>query len=88
MSKEKIEKDCKGCNDKVNLNSNIRNVPDGGWGWCISAAAFTVQFIILGLQNNLGLIHREHLEHFGESNQETGTHIFYTNNPCRIAVYS
>ena len=66
MSKEK---DCK---EKLNQNTNVRVVPDGGWGWIISCAAFTVQFIILGLQNHLGLIHREHMEHFRESSLKTG----------------
>ena len=69
------EKDCK---EKLELNSNVRVVPDGGWGWLISLAAFTVQFIILGLQNHLGLIHREHMEHFSKSALETGIYIFKT----------
>lgn len=73
------EKNTKQCEEKVNLNANARIVPDGGWGWIISCAAFTVQFIILGLQNHLGLIHREHLEHFGKSNVDTGTSIFHLN---------
>ena len=62
----------KQCVEKMDLNANVRVVPDGGWGWIISFAAFTVQFIILGLQNHLGLIHREHMSHFGESSLKTG----------------
>jgi hypothetical protein len=59
--------------EKLDLNNvNVRVVPDGGWGWVISFAAFTVQFIILGLQNHLGLIHREHLEDFRETSLKTG----------------
>ena len=53
-------------------NSNLKTVPDGGWGWSVAAAAFVVQFIILGLQNNLGLFHASHLEHFKKSKLETG----------------
>lgn len=60
------------CEAKSDLNANPRAVPDGGWGWIISLAAFTVQFIILGLQNHLGQIHREHLREFGETNSKTG----------------
>ena len=68
------------CEEKINLNNvDARAVPDGGWGWIISFAAFTVQFIILGMQNHLGLIHREHLEHFGESTFDTG---MYKINSC------
>ena len=70
------EKNTKQCEEKANLNANTRVVPDGGWGWAISIAAFTVQFVILGLQNHLGLIHREHMEHFGESNVKTGMLLF------------
>jgi hypothetical protein len=72
------EKDTKQCEEKVDLYTNARVVPDGGWGWIISFAAFTVQFIILGLQNHLGLIHREHLAHFGKSSLDTGKLYF----PC------
>lgn len=73
MGKEKEDK-C--CHEKIDLN--IRVVPDGGWGWIISMAAFTVQFIILGLQNNLGLLHREYLNHFKRKNAETGMFLSYT----------
>ena len=58
------------------LNSNLKTVPDGGWGWFVTAAAFVVQFIILGVQNNLGLFHAAHLEHFKKSKLETGIVIF------------
>ena len=63
--------------DKTDLNANMRAVPDGGFGWVISAAAFVVQFIILGIQNNLGLFHVEHLEDFKKSKLETGIASFY-----------
>ena len=66
------------CEEKMDLN-DPRAVPDGSWGWIISLAAFTVQFIILGLQNHLGLIHREHLEHFGQTKLRTGTYTFDKN---------
>ena len=55
-----------------NNSDSTRTVPDGGWGWFVSAAAFLVQFIILGFQNNLGLFHGAHLEHFKKSKLETG----------------
>ena len=81
------QKNTKQCEEKVDLNANEKLVPDGGWGWIISLAAFTVQFIILGLQNNLGLIHREHLEHFGQSNVNTGTFISVKIICSSIAVH-
>lgn len=74
------EEKTQNCEEKIDLNGNARAVPDGGWGWIISFSAFVVQFIILGLQNHLGLIHREHLTHFGESSLKTGTYIFRTRN--------
>lgn len=57
---------------KTRLNDNARDVPDGGFGWFVSIAAFVVQFIILGLQNNLGMFHVEHLKDFQKSKLETG----------------
>lgn len=58
--------------EKIDLNANVRAVPDGEWGWFVSFAAFVVQFIVLGLQNNLGLFNREHLRDFKKSRFETG----------------
>ena len=58
--------------EKIDLNAASSIVPDGGWGWFISLAAFVVQFIILGLQNNLGLFHLEHLKEFKQSKFNTG----------------
>ena len=73
--------------DKTDLNANIRAVPDGGFGWVISAAAFVVQFIILGIQNNLGLFHVEHLEDFKKSKLETGIASFYFASIPRGVLY-
>ena len=52
--------------DKTDLIANMRAVPDGGW-----------DIIILGIQNNLGLFHVEHLEDFKKSKLETGIASFY-----------
>ncbi|XP_031565580.1 monocarboxylate transporter 10-like [Actinia tenebrosa] len=31
--------------------------PEGGWGWLVCLAGFTAQFIILGIQNNTGILY-------------------------------
>lgn len=32
-------------------------VPDGGFGWCICAAGFMVQFLVLGIHNSFGILY-------------------------------
>ena len=57
---------------KTGSNCNVRKVPDGGWGWLVSVAGFFVQFIILGLQNNVGLFDKAFRDHFQKSKFQTG----------------
>lgn len=45
--------------------------PDGGFGWCVVLAAFSVQFFVLGTMNNFGILFTKLLEEFGESKQAT-----------------
>jgi hypothetical protein len=39
--------------------------PDGGWGWVVCAAAFLIQFIVLGTMNNFGILYVKLYEDFG-----------------------
>ena len=45
--------------------------PDGGWGWVVCAAAFFIQFVVLGTMNNFGILYVELYEDFGEKAFET-----------------
>lgn len=45
--------------------------PDGGFGWVIVIAAFSVQFCVLGTMNNFGILFSELLVEFNESKQAT-----------------
>lgn len=40
--------------------------PDGKWGWVVCAAAFLIQFIVLGTMNNFGILYVELFEDFGQ----------------------
>ena len=44
---------------------------DGGFGWIIVGAAFSVQFFVLGMMNNYGILFTKLLEEFKESKQAT-----------------
>ncbi|XP_063240519.1 monocarboxylate transporter 14-like [Bacillus rossius redtenbacheri] len=46
-------------------------VPDGGWGWVIVAASFTISMIADGISFSFGLLYSEFLLHFGESKSKT-----------------
>ena len=39
--------------------------PDGGFGWIVCAAAFLIQFIVLGTMNNFGILYVKLYEDFG-----------------------
>lgn len=46
--------------------------PDGGYGWVVVFAAFSVQFIAVGLQNSSGTIFSALIDEFKRSKGETG----------------
>lgn len=58
--------------EKVQVEIQVRSVPDGGWGWFICLAGFIAQFVVLGIQNNTGIIYKALLEEFRQSKGETG----------------
>lgn len=45
--------------------------PDGGWGWVVAAAAFTVNGLSYGLLRSLGLALPDLAEHFDRTSQDT-----------------
>lgn len=45
--------------------------PDGGFGWVVIIAAFCVQFFVLGVMNNFGVLFSELLVEFNSSKSET-----------------
>lgn len=51
---------------------DLHNPPDGGYGWLVVFAAFCVQFIVLGVMNNFGVLFSELLVEFKRSKSETG----------------
>ena len=57
------------CSDVEIRMSPVR---DGGFGWVVVGAAFVIQFIVLGLQNNVGIVFAALLDEFKKSKSETG----------------
>uniref|UniRef100_A0A1B6DDB5 Major facilitator superfamily (MFS) profile domain-containing protein n=1 Tax=Clastoptera arizonana TaxID=38151 RepID=A0A1B6DDB5_9HEMI len=46
-------------------------VPDGGWGWMVVLASFTICLIADGISMSFGLLYSEFLNHFGASKSAT-----------------
>lgn len=59
--------------EKVQVQIQVQSVPDGGWGWSVCLAGFIAQFVVLGIQNNTGILYKALLEEFKQSKGETGT---------------
>ena len=53
--------------------SHEKSAPDGGFGWCVCAAACTAQFILAGIQNNFGILYIYILKEFGGGKAKSGT---------------
>ena len=51
---------------------NSKLIPEGGWGWAICAAAFAVQFVVMGIHNSFGILYTKLLEEYEKSKAETG----------------
>lgn len=52
--------------------SNIKIIPEGGWGWVICVAAFVAQLIVMGIHNSFGILYTTLLEEYKKSKAETG----------------
>lgn len=58
--------------EKADVEIVVRSdVPEGGWGWLVCLAGFIAQFVILGLQNNTGILYKALLEEFKASKGDT-----------------
>ena len=53
-----------------------KSAPDGGFGWCICAAACTAQFILAGIQNSFGILFIYIMEEFGGGKAKAGMQNF------------
>lgn len=59
--------------EKVEVEIEVRSaVPEGGWGWLICLAGFIAQFVVLGIQNNTGILYKALLQEFKTGKGETG----------------
>lgn len=58
--------------DRLALASEIKIIPEGGWGWMICGAAFVTQFIVMGIHNSFGILYTTLLEEYKRSKAETG----------------
>ncbi len=58
------------------MRERVKTHPDGGYGWVVVFAAFSVQFIAVGLQNSSGTIFSALIDEFKRSKGETGMKLF------------
>ena len=64
--------------------SELPEALDGGYGWLVLAASFSVNFIVNGTCFSIGIIYLEFLDYFGDSKSKTswvssvinGTYLF------------
>lgn len=49
----------------MDQKSNEKTAPDGGFGWCVCAAACVTQFILAGVENSFGVLFIYILDEFG-----------------------
>ncbi|XP_070578309.1 monocarboxylate transporter 12-like [Ptychodera flava] len=45
----------------------LRDPPDGGWGWCITLATFIMMFLVRGIGTSLAVFYVVFLDYFGDS---------------------
>lgn len=50
--------------EKIQVEIYVCFVLDGGWGWFVCFVGFIVQFVVFGIQNNIGIIYKVLLEEF------------------------
>lgn len=65
---------------RMDITSSVKSAPDGGYGWCVCAAAFSVQFVLAGIQNSFGILLIYILDEFGNGKGTSGTRTVYTRN--------
>lgn len=68
--------------EKIQVEIHVRSAPDGGWGWLVCLAGFIAQFVVLGIQNNTGIIYKALLEEFKQSKGETSMYFEFLTMYC------
>ena len=65
-----------------------RDCPDGGYGWIVCIAAALVQFIILGIHNNFGILYTYLMEDLKVNPADTGrpAWLCYTSYACLLRL--
>lgn len=64
-----------------------RDCPDGGYGWIVCIAAALVQFIILGIHNNFGILYTYLMEDLKANPADTGRPwLCYTSYACLLRL--
>ncbi len=58
----------------------FESAPDGGFGWVVIFAAFCVQFLVLGVMNNFGVLFSELLVEFKRGKSRTCKYDFAPHN--------
>lgn len=59
-------------NETIQMEIEVRSaVPEGGWGWLVCLAGFIAQCVILGIQNNTGILYKALLEELKTNKGET-----------------
>ena len=59
----------------MDISSAVKSAPDGGYGWCVCASAFSVHFVLAGIQNSFGILYVYILDEFGGKKGTSGTRI-------------
>ena len=57
----------------MDKKSNEKTASDGGFGWCVRAAACVTQFILAGVENSFGVLFIYILDEFGAGKADSGT---------------
>lgn len=57
---------------EVRVEGLEEECPDGGYGWIICLAAAIIQFIILGIHNNFGILYTYFLNDLHAEPSDTG----------------
>lgn len=59
-------------NVEVRVEGLEEECPDGGYGWIICLAAANIQFIILGIHNNFGILYTYFMNDLHAEPSDTG----------------
>ena len=57
---------------EIRVEGSEKDCPDGGYGWMICLAAAIIQFIILGIHNNFGILYTYFMNDLNAEPSDTG----------------